>query len=51
MALQALKDLEHKATLEAEELGLNRELPQVGPECVLGIELDPYAAELARVTV
>ncbi len=51
MALQALKDLEHKAMLEAEELGLNRELPQVGPECVLGIELDPYAAELARVTV
>jgi type II restriction/modification system DNA methylase subunit YeeA len=51
LALQALKDLEHRAMLEAEALGLQRHFPAVGPECVLGIELNPYAAELARVTV
>lgn len=51
VALLALKDIEHKANLEAEALGLTREFPRVGPECVLGIELNPYAAELARVSV
>lgn len=51
MALRALKDLEHRAGLEAEALGLEREFPRTGPENVLGIELNPYAAELARVTV
>ena len=51
LALLALKDLEHRANLEAEALGLQRELPRVGPECVRGIELNPYAAELARVSV
>lgn len=51
LALLALKDLEHRANLEAEALGCSREFPAVGPECVLGIELNPYAAELARVSV
>ncbi|MEQ7873121.1 class I SAM-dependent DNA methyltransferase [Sphingomonas sp. ASV193] len=51
VALRALKDLEHRAGLEAEALGLQREFPRTGPENVLGIELNPYAAELARVTV
>ncbi len=51
LALQGLKDLEHRVILEAEALGLPRAFPQVGPENVLGIELNPYAAELARVTV
>lgn len=51
LALLALKDLEHRVNLEAEALGLQRELPRVGPECVRGIELNPYAAELARVSV
>ena len=37
--------------VEAEALGLQREFPQVGPEAVLGIEINPYAAELARVSV
>ena len=46
-----MKDLEHRAGLEAEALGLQREFPGVGPENVLGIEINPYAAELARVTV
>lgn len=51
LSLLALKDIEHRANLEAEQLGLPREFPRVGPECVLGIELNPYAAELARVSV
>lgn len=51
VALLALKDIEHKANLEAEVLGLTREFPRVGPESVLGIELNSYAAELARVSV
>ena len=51
LALLALKDLEHKAGLEVEALGLAREFPRVGPEALKGIEINPYAAELARVTV
>ncbi len=52
LALRALKDLEHKANLEAEMLGLQRQLGiEVSPANVLGIELNVYAAELARVTV
>jgi type II restriction/modification system DNA methylase subunit YeeA len=51
LALRALKDMEHRANLDAEALGLPRGFPQVGPEAVLGIELNPYAAELARVSV
>lgn len=51
VALRALKDIEHRANLDAEALGLSRGFPRVGPECVLGIELNPYAAELARVSV
>jgi hypothetical protein len=52
LALRALKDLEHRANLDAEALGLQRQLGiEVSPANVLGIELNPYAAELARVTV
>lgn len=51
VSLQALKDLEHRASVEVETLGLQREFPQVGPETMLGIEINPYAAELARVSV
>ena len=53
IALQALKDLEHRATLEAEQLGLEPPLAgmHVGVQCVRGIEVNTYAAELARVTV
>ena len=52
IALQALKDLE----LEAIQWGsltlrLPQEFPRVGPEAVLGIEINTYAAELARVTI
>jgi len=51
LALVALKDIEHKANLDAEAMGLPRVPPQVGPECVKGIEINPYAAELARVSI
>lgn len=52
LALKTLKDIEHRANLEAEALGLHRELViETSPANVLGIELNPYAAELARVTV
>ncbi|MCB1358270.1 MAG: class I SAM-dependent DNA methyltransferase [Maritimibacter sp.] len=51
LALLSLKDIEHRVNLEAEALGLPRGFPTVGPECVKGIELNPYAAELARVSV
>lgn len=51
LALLALKDLEHRAQVEAEALGLPRGFPRIGPEVVKGIEINPYAAELARVSV
>ncbi len=51
LALQTLKDLERKVTLEAEALGLHPLAPTVGPESLLGIEINPYAAELARVSI
>ena len=51
LALQALKDLEHRVQLEAEALGLQRSFPGIGPENVRGIEVNAYAAELARVSV
>ena len=51
LSLKALKDIEHRANVEAEALGLPRGFPRVGPEAVKGIELNPYAAELARVSI
>lgn len=51
LSLLALKDIEHRANLDAEALGLGRFAPSVGPENVFGIEINPYAAELARVSV
>ena len=51
VALRALKDIEHRANIDCEALGLGKASPAVGPENVLGIELNPYAAELARVSV
>lgn len=51
LALRALKDMEHMVQVEAEALGLPRGFPRIGPEVVRGIELNPYAAELARVSV
>ena len=52
LGLKALKDIEHQSHIEAAALGLDREADLVtGPHNVLGIELNEYAAELARVTV
>ena len=51
MALHALKDIEHRVQLEAEAMGLERSFPAVGPANVKGIEINAYAAELARVSV
>ncbi len=52
LGLKALKDIELKSHVEAEALGLDRQADLVtGPHNMLGIELNEYAAELARVTV
>jgi type II restriction/modification system DNA methylase subunit YeeA len=51
LALRSLKDFEKRVIQEAEVLGLPPPFPRVGPEAVLGIEVNPYAAELARVTI
>ena len=52
LALQTLKDLEHQVQVDAEGLGFARQFACiVGPANVKGIEINPYAAELARVSV
>lgn len=51
MSLRALKDIEQRVMIEGEEMGLKRQIPGVNPRQVLGIELNEYAAELARITV
>ena len=52
LALQALKDLERDAIMWASTtLRTPMEFPEVGPQAVHGIEISPYAAELARVTI
>jgi len=51
LSLRALKDLEHRVNVEAEALGLQRQFPTVDPRCLRGIEINAYAAELARVTI
>ncbi|OYW89409.1 MAG: hypothetical protein B7Z22_00300 [Hyphomonas sp. 32-62-5] len=51
LSLHALMDLEHRAGIDVEQMGMQRELPGVGPENVKGIEINPFAAELARVTI
>ncbi len=51
LALKELKNIEHRVNVECEQMGLPRGFPVVGPECVKGIEINPFAAELARVSV
>jgi hypothetical protein len=53
VALRKMKDLEREAILwGSERFNIPLELfVQVGPQNVLGLELNPYAAELARVTI
>lgn len=52
LALKALKDLEREANgWFSGVTKISMQLPAVGPETVLGIELNSYAAELARVVI
>ncbi len=51
LALQTVKDIEYQAILDSEVLGLGRVMPRVGPEILHGIEINPFAAELARTTI
>lgn len=52
LGLKALKDIELLSVTQAADLGLDREQDLVtGPHNVLGIELNRYAAELARASI
>ncbi len=52
VALQCVKDLEKEAgAWAAERLGIAFPLPQVDPSIVYGVEKDPYAHQLASVSV
>ena len=51
LALQSLKDLEHRVTIEAVDMGLALRVIHCGPQNVKGIEINPYAAELARTSI
>lgn len=51
LALRALKDIEKRVLVEGEAMGLPRQFPGIGPKSVKGIELNTYAAELARITI
>lgn len=51
LALLHLKDFDLAVAREAVAMGLPEDGQRVGPEAVMGIEINPYAAELARVTI
>ena len=51
MALRELKDFDLQVRKEADDLELPADEERVTPEAVLGIEINPYAAELAQVTI
>jgi type II restriction/modification system DNA methylase subunit YeeA len=52
LALIALRNIEKQAHVDAQELGLQPELSMhSGPHNILGLEINEFAAELARVTV
>ena len=52
VTLRLLKDLEYEAIRwGAQRLRITGEFPQVGPHNVLGIEINPYARELAGVSI
>lgn len=51
LALTHLKDFDQTVLDEAKALGLPDDKQRIGPDCVLGIEVNPYAAELARTTI
>jgi hypothetical protein len=51
LALVELKNLERRVAIEGELFGFPPSFPSIGPEALLGLEINPYAAELARVSV
>jgi hypothetical protein len=51
LALVELKNIERRVAIEGELLGFPPSFPAIGPETLLGIEINPYAAEPARVSV
>jgi type II restriction/modification system DNA methylase subunit YeeA len=51
LALQGVKDIENRAVLECEAMGLPPRDLGVGPEILHGIEINAVAAELARTTI
>jgi len=51
LALRSLKNFEKRVIQEAEALGFPPQFPAIGPASVFGIEINPYAAELARVSI
>ncbi|MBN8998958.1 MAG: class I SAM-dependent DNA methyltransferase [Rhizobiales bacterium] len=51
VALHALMDLERRAIVDAERMGLAVPAARVGLQAVKGIEIEAYAAELARMTL
>ncbi len=51
LAMQGLKDLERRAIVEATEMGLAMRVVHCGPHNVKGIEINTYAAELARTSI
>jgi type I restriction-modification system DNA methylase subunit len=51
LSLRALKDLDLAVLDDAAAMGLPPDNFRVGPEAVMGIEVNAYAAELARLTV
>ena len=52
LSLSALKDIEREVSLYGEvAFDFTQEMPEIGPENIYGIELSPYAAELAKVSV
>ena len=52
VTLRLLKDLEQEAIRwGAERLRITGEFPQMGPHSLLGIEINPYAKELAGVAI
>ncbi len=51
LALQSLKDIERRAIVEAVEMGMQLRVVRTGPRNVKGIEINQYAAELARTSI
>ncbi len=51
VTLQKLKDLEKEVILFADEKGLSGIIPMVGPWQLYGIEVSPYAYDLAQMVV